>query len=208
MISYGTEWRRRKRDALRGSGICLTCCKRPATNGTAKCDYCRDSQRNSRIKREAWREANGRCIRCGRVLEGERTKRCVACLHAMDEMRHRREARRRAAQSCVRCDAPRLDGEHYCAKHLAKRLERLPKPGMCSRCYTMPVVQGRRMCEHCYESTASSAANLYRERRDAGLCVRCGGHTERPGVFCERCRALRSAYKAKRRLLGKIGEAE
>lgn len=62
--------------------------------------------------------------------------------------------------------------------------------GVCPNC-SDPLPKGRRVCWECRSKSARMAVRLADERREAGLCVRCGLFPPDAGrVHCTRCLAV------------------
>ena len=140
-------------DYLRRQNRCVWCGDRDAytENGRALCGECAGKQR------ERYAE------------HPEKRKKQIA--------EYQRERKRKLADAglCIRCGKaeprPGLKSCDRCLGHYrrdnTKKVRKPALPGMCSRCRSKPVVEGRRLCADCYESVcrglekarAVSAAN-------------------------------------------------
>jgi hypothetical protein len=94
---------------------------------------------------------------------------------------------------CVCGKHPKVRNQPYCytCRIRAKRdcfEEKYKGRKMCTRCMFYPVAKGSSLstCPKCIRTKR----HLYEERRERGLCYRCGRPTERGFVRCERCRIM------------------
>ena len=188
-------------------------------------------------RRVAERRAKGLCVRCGkRPPEPGRTV-CAPCAEKRNQASRARDARLRAAGK-PRRDPERAKA--YERERTRRRAAERLAAGLCVKCGKIPAPPDGRMCGACAEkrraaeraryAEARAAGKLYggrdpepkrrgarasgrkrrRQRREDGLCTRCG---RRPaaegGTTCGPCREARQAADrelyASRRAAGLCG---
>jgi len=167
------------------------------------------------------------CCKCGRREEyirslGRLRTHCRDC--AKNTWRRRLATGRGGGLECE-CGNPKLRWAHACSR--CKELERIgyhnedkpclvtrgtdygedvpaPRVKMCVRCRLRPAIIGRqRYCsEKCSHNMRSAIywTRISQERRDQGLCVKCGKESAAaPYVTCETCRIRAQCTQRKRR---------
>lgn len=139
------EWKKRQKAAhvclrcgekdartLDGMNYCLPCSRHIAA--VVKKSY--DSEHKNALRnarRESWR-AEGLCSRCGGKKEEPDKAMCIDC-RVKTRMDHRRQ---RIKQGIV----PRGTG------------------GMCCRCNRVPAIEGKKLCQSCYDKQVVIARNM------------------------------------------------
>ena len=108
--------------------------------------------------------------------------RCIPCedkhKEAIKSARERRQARRARAREC---------------KVMKERA------GLCPRCGKNPPDDGRKQCRPCLDAMRVNRIERGARRREAGVCVTCGGPREIPTFLsCYRCR--KRSRESKRRM--------
>ncbi len=155
----GEENRKAREDYnfYKSIGICVACHKYTAAPGRTRCEMCgaKEAERNKKTldslsreekkelnkkhyeakkKKEDERRSMGLCVKCGRPQAGTSSRLCLE--HLLKE--RRKCARQRQAKKM----------------ELSSHMDRneLPSYGICYKCCKNPVMEGKKLCEACYES--------------------------------------------------------
>lgn len=133
-----SEANKRRYNYLKHQNRCVWCGERDAytMNGRALCAECCEYRRALDCQRSEKRKAQIAAYQKERRIRLEEAGLCIKC--------GKREPRP-GLKSCDVCL------EKYRGNN-AKKPGKPLIPGMCSRCRSKPVMEGRRLCEECYES--------------------------------------------------------
>ena len=172
-------------------------------------------------KRTAARVAQGLCPRCGDRTPAPERSLCEPCAEKRNKASRARDARLRA-EGKLRRDPDKA--RDYGRKRSRRETAARHAKGLCTRCGTAPAAPDRVSCEPCLEERRADdraryargkAAGLHygganaeakrksgrakskrrqKERREAGLCIRCGHNPPAEGgTTCAPCRDRRQA---------------
>ncbi len=143
---------------LHSKGLCVDCKQRDAftMNGRWRCAECGEkyNQRTSELRkggrgkkeqeaanrRNAERREAGLCVQCGKPAVSGKT-RCLRCLE-----QNRRSAARKFRRQYPETNFPRGDN------------------GICYLCNKQPALEGKKLCQSCYDLRAAQALKLPRDR--------------------------------------------
>lgn len=138
-------------------GICIRCHKYMAAHGNTRCEMCaakeaeiskkkfdslsREEKKEcnkkrweTRKKKEDARRSMGICVKCGRPLARTSSRLCLE--HLLEERR--------------KCERHRQANRGNRLAHMERK--ELPSYGICYKCCKNPVMEGKKVCETCYES--------------------------------------------------------
>ena len=181
----------------------------------------RPADRERFHRRTEQRVAQGLCPKCGKRPPAPERQLCEPCGEKTNRASRARDARFRAA-GLPRRDPERA--RQYERERARREVEARRAAGLCTKCGQAPAVEGRASCEPCLEKrragdrakyAAGKAAGLMygganaeakrrsgrakskrrqKERREAGLCIRCGKQPPvEGGTTCAPCRDKRQA---------------
>ena len=125
----GRERSRKRDEARRAAGLCMSCGKRPPAEDGASCEPCREARRAAERALYASRRAAGLCGSCGGPTTdgGSRCAPCAAAEAARyprkNAARREQYARRKAEGRCTDCGAPSQGAARCepCARHSYER---------------------------------------------------------------------------------------
>lgn len=176
-------------------------CKRcgssaPRRGPSLFCEPCRNSLQEA-----------GTCLRCG-DHPLDRPRYCTQCRTLDNEKRQKAAAAKRSAtptgKVCRSCSRPAdwSSRSHYCPECRAN----VKAQGLCARCGTNPLPEGRRFCVGCVKADVEKSRVKATARQAAGLC-RCGADPIGGQKECSECRkrgvASLRRLRSKARLAGK-----
>ncbi len=125
----GRERSRRRDEARRAAGLCMSCGRHPPVEGGASCEPCRKAKRAAERALYAARRAAGLCGTCGGPTT-DGGSRCAPCAvaetaryPAKNAVRREQYARRKAEGRCTDCGAPSQGAARCapCARHSYER---------------------------------------------------------------------------------------
>lgn len=153
-----SEYDKRMRELMKKDNRCIQCGKQDAytLNGRSRCSVCAEASRArdraryethgsyeaQKAKREK-RAANGLCVRCGRIAPTGR-RVCQLCVgHTNKNLRKRRIS----------------DGMNW------------PRGsnGICWTCNKEPVLEGKKLCQSCYDKAIAAQARATEWHRENGF---------------------------------------
>ena len=177
---------RRRVAERRERGLCIKCGKRPPAPDRSICASCGEKARAAERARAERLRAEGKPVRdreASRQADRERDRR--------------QHAERKAAGLCVKCGrAPALPERTQCGPCAERRLAADRARHARARAEGRP----RRDTEAAREADRERGRRRRAERREAGLCIRCGNVAPEDGrSMCEPCRDDRRAAKRARR---------
>lgn len=143
------------------------------------CETCLVASREERLRVLA----AGLCEKCYEPRGAEGTQvRCRACADKDKNHHTKRRKHRKAQHVCAQCSNPltEVDGNTFCRTCLNSHYERLntnyTSKGLCKNCGKHPIELGRTtyLCTTCADKRAQEKLAKYYQRKDAGVCTRCG----------------------------------
>ena len=172
----------------RAQGLCPRCGKRPPEPERSVCEPCAEKHRVSGRVSDAKRRARGR----KRRRNPEKARAC-------ERRRYRRKtAERIAAGLCPACGkAPPEPERRLCSECAEKK--RAGDRRRYAEAKASGALYGGKSAERRRRNGRAGSKRRYHERREAGLCVRCGERPPADGSpSCEECRASRNAHERAR----------
>lgn len=208
---------RARYQARKRAGQCVSCGQEPALTGYVRCRRCLDQrredarqmaairaperrarQRATQRARVERRRAAGRCPRCG----GQRHPQDSHVLCGLCRYQERCRAHRKDGgdvRVCRRCrQAPALPDRAQCQRCAERDQDRTAwrrAEGRCVACGAPSVIDPRTQrlrwhCPACAADRRQRARARTAQRRDQGVCRRCGQRPPTAGfVTCDPCRA-------------------
>ena len=145
-----TIWSRKRRERLRGEGLCDRCGKVPPTDGSYQCVPCREKSRAAARASMRSRLSRRRCYECLKPLSEDDGVRCPRCVVRHRERMVRTRDRAREAGLCISCSRRPVD-----------------EPGFSS-------------CSTCRRERRERLRLRRRQLHEDGLCITCREPTDRP----------------------------
>ena len=166
----------RRTAARKAAGLCPRCGKRPPEPGRSLCEPCSEKHRISSRVSDAKRRARGR----KRRRDPEKARAC-------ERRRYRRKtAERIAAGLCPSCGkAPPQPQRRLCSECAEKK--RAGDRRRYAKAKASGALYGGKSAEFRRRNGRDRSKQRYHERREAGLCVRCG-ESARPQTAARRAR--------------------
>lgn len=173
------ELERARRERLKADGLCPRCGK-PAEEGYVTCRECLDSEKQDR----AWYIQHNVCPKCGKqdsfTLSGRVL--CADCADRASQKQRERlstpEARKadsmkvmsyqnrlRENRLCLRCRKPLEPDTKYVRCPICRAISRNKReptwidPDLCHACHKAPPIEGKKVCQACYERLCRNAAH-------------------------------------------------
>lgn len=195
----------------KSKGLCPLCCE-PSNDGHVTCETCRKIRRT---------KANNRrmlclCVECGAPTNGDKNL-CVKCGSRQAEAKRKQRELRKEQGLCSRCGKPVTKGTicDECKEYHREVRNTFAKYGLCTRCGKNPIFGDERTCPECradrsvinakYRALHREEINSrerelnkirYKERKEQGICTRCGKNKASNGKFtCIPCREKNNKQK-------------
>lgn len=164
-------------------GICVRCGKTPSVAGKVFCTECAEKSRNYNQESRLYFKKLGFCPRCKRNKLFGDEKECPECIAMMYEVNRKSKEKGNVSTKeyyrnynerlkeqglCRGCRKRNIAVGHiYCSICLAKKRIRARKNngiernerykyGICYRCGKQELVQGKKLCQKCYEDSLKS----------------------------------------------------
>lgn len=173
---------KRRYDERKAKGLCTICGSRPPRPGYFMCGLCTERKQ---LREENWRAARrekGLCLTCAAPAE---KSFCDPCADRHRSWKAKMRERWRTKNICVTCGQNPVSGDRVVcddcnACNVAWRAEKMRDPQFVER-------------------QREARRRRYRERREAGLCVRCG-RPSGDSCMCEPCRGKKRTFNSRRRV--------
>ncbi len=146
-----------------------------------------DRKRYRRITKE--RHASGMCPKCGKEPLPLDRSLCHTCGEKRRKADRARYARGKAAGRLYGGGDPK-DRRRIGRERSRKRFRAYRDAGLCTRCGTLPPVQGGTTCQSCRDARQAAEREQYAARRVEGFCGRCGGSALDRASRCSPCATL------------------
>lgn len=188
-------------------GICASCTSPLATSSVCYCEKHLDKSNQKSKQDRNKRRVEGFCHSCPRpVVPGY-----LCCEKHREKYRgaaNKRQTKRRLQGFCSveGCSEPPIGERNHCVRHLEQRRAHaadkrngLTRSDVCYACGA-PTSDGFGRCDSCKNRNAESSRELKEKRKQAGLCIHCGGQADqavrRTRLSCEKCRRRMNMYSA------------
>lgn len=196
----------------KSKGLCPAC-GQPANDGYVTCKSCR----NARQKKKEAKKLLGLCVDCNAPTK-KGTNLCEKCSKKACEIKRKQREERKSQGLCTRCGEKAVPGFTNCesCKAYSKELrEMYIRSNICSYCHKEPVYGEDKVCSECKLKLRKTNANYrkshrqelrekenarqkreYAERKEKGICIRCGKNKASDGRFtCLTCREKNNKRK-------------